>query len=306
MEKIIKNGCEISKLMLGTVQLGIPYGINNTHGMPTYEESEKILSTAVSLGVTAFDTARGYGKSEEVLGRYFKNNPPSQTVITKVEFSDEKTDNVAESFFSQIEDSKRKLGVKSLSGVLLHSEAHIEAYGKVLIDAMKEAKARGDVKNIGVSLSRKDKMIEYLSGGDFDCVQIPANVFDNSEIREGKIKELSDMGVAVFVRSVYLQGLFFKSTETLSEKLKCAKPAIDKLNKLAQDNGISVASLALSYIKDTDGISSLVMGVETPRQLKENVELFNAPKLSASTMDKITEISEEVPPIVIQPWEWNK
>lgn len=306
MENIVKNGCEISKLMLGTVQLGIPYGINNTHGMPTYEESADILGTAVNLGVTAFDTARGYGKSEEVIGRYFTENPPHKTIITKVEFKDETVDNVVDSFFYQIEDSKKKLGVDSLSGVLLHSEKHIELYGKTLIDALVEAKARGDVKNIGVSLSRKEKMMEYLSDGVFDCVQIPANVFDNKEIREGSIKALSDMGVSVFVRSVYLQGLFFRDTNNLPEKLKCAKGTLDKLALLAKDNGLSTASLALSYIRDTAGVTSLVMGAETPEQVRENVALFEGAKLSSSVMDKITEISEEVPEIVIRPWEWNK
>ena len=306
MEKIIKNGCEISALTLGTVQLGIPYGINNTHGMPTFDESSELLTTAINLGVTAFDTARGYGKSEEVLGRYFTENPPHKTIITKVEFSEETLDNVVDSFFYQIEDSKKKLGVDSLSGVLLHSERHIENYGKTLIDALVESKKRGDVKNIGVSLSRKEKMMEYLSDGVFDCVQIPANVFDNKEIREGKVKALSDMGISVFVRSVYLQGLFFRSLDTLPEKLVCAKPMIEELHKLATDNGISVATLALSYIRDTEGVASLVMGAETPEQVRENVALFDTPKLSKSVMDKITEISESVPPIVIRPWEWNK
>ena len=148
--------------------------------------------------------------------------------------------------------------------------------------------------------------MEYLSDGTFDCIQIPSNVFDNKEIREGKIKALSDMGVSVFVRSVYLQGLLFRDLDTLPEKLVCARDAIEAIHRLANDNGISVASLALSYIRDTEGVASLVMGAETPEQVRENVSLFNAPKLSKSVMDKITEISEAVPTIVIRPWEWNK
>jgi aryl-alcohol dehydrogenase-like predicted oxidoreductase len=189
---------------------------------------------------------------------------------------------------------------------LLHNERHIEIYGDRLVNALARARANGDIKNIGVSLSRKEKMMEYLSTGVFDCVQIPANIFDNTEIREGKIKKLSDLGVSVFVRSVYLQGLFFRDTSNLPEKLKCAKPALDKLNNLAADNGISMASLALSYIRDTAGVASLVMGAETPEQIRENVALFEAPCLSDAVMAKITEISEEVPSIVIRPWEWNK
>lgn len=66
-----KNGYKISELTLGTVQLGIPYGINNKYGMPTFSQSEEILQTAIDHGVVSFDTAKGYGKSEAVLGQFF-------------------------------------------------------------------------------------------------------------------------------------------------------------------------------------------------------------------------------------------
>ena len=55
-----KNGYKISKLTLGTVQLGIEYGINNTSGMPDYKKSAGILQTAVDSGVISFDTAKGF------------------------------------------------------------------------------------------------------------------------------------------------------------------------------------------------------------------------------------------------------
>ena len=41
---------------------------------PTYEESASILNTATDEGICSFDTARAYGESEAVLGRYFKEN----------------------------------------------------------------------------------------------------------------------------------------------------------------------------------------------------------------------------------------
>ena len=47
MKQALQNGYRISQLTLGTVQLGIPYGINNTHGMPSYEEAAQILQTAL-------------------------------------------------------------------------------------------------------------------------------------------------------------------------------------------------------------------------------------------------------------------
>ena len=58
-----------SKMMLGTVQFGLNYGIANTAGKPSYETARDIIKAAYENGVNCLDTAAGYGDSEEVLGR---------------------------------------------------------------------------------------------------------------------------------------------------------------------------------------------------------------------------------------------
>ena len=54
MEHIFKKGHRISQMTLGTVQLGMPYGINNSHGMPSEQQAHGILKTAEELGITPF------------------------------------------------------------------------------------------------------------------------------------------------------------------------------------------------------------------------------------------------------------
>lgn len=300
-----KTSYKISELTLGTVQLGIPYGINNTHGMPTYEEAATILQTALDNGIVSFDTARGYGKSEAVLGKFFTENPTEKTIITKVEFEKETLTEVRDSLFNKVKDSATVMGLEKIPVVLLHSEAYLDAYGKTLVEAMQALKAEGLVQSVGISFSDKSRLMELTDSNVFDSVQIPANMFDNAEIRNGKIKELSDAGISVYVRSVYLQGLFFMDGHLLPEKIRSAKPALDKLKDLAAEHNMSVAAMAVSFIRDTNGVESLVMGCETPAQLIESVSLFDTPKLSKNVTDKIMEISEEVEPVVIRPWEWN-
>lgn len=57
--------------MLGTVQLGRPYGVANRTGQPALYDVRKIVRTAIDSGVNCFDTAATYGTSEEVLGKVF-------------------------------------------------------------------------------------------------------------------------------------------------------------------------------------------------------------------------------------------
>ena len=57
-----------SRLMLGTVQFGLRYGIANTSGKPDLDQVEAIVRAAADGGITALDTAAAYGDSEQVLG----------------------------------------------------------------------------------------------------------------------------------------------------------------------------------------------------------------------------------------------
>ena len=58
----------VGKLVLGTAQFGMDYGINNVRGQVTPDEVNEILSAAGNAGVEFIDTAYGYGNSEDVLG----------------------------------------------------------------------------------------------------------------------------------------------------------------------------------------------------------------------------------------------
>ena len=62
-----------SKLVLGTVQFGLNYGIANTDGKPAPERVRQILQTAYDNGIRTLDTAAAYGESETVLGTELKN-----------------------------------------------------------------------------------------------------------------------------------------------------------------------------------------------------------------------------------------
>ena len=305
MKTTVKFGHHISEITLGTVQLGLPYGVNNTVGMPTYQDSATILQAALDAGITSFDTARAYGKSEEVLGRFFSQSSANKTLITKVLFQNEEKNEVSTALFAQVKDSIRKLGVEKLPFLMLHREEYIDRYGKELTDALVELKKDNLVSGIGISFSDKSNLDRMLDTDIFDCIQIPQNIFDNCELTNGTIKRLSDRGIAVFIRSVYLQGLFFKDTNCLTKKLVAAKPALDKLHALADAHGLSMSQLALSYIRDGSGITSLVLGCETVEQLNDSIEQFGCPKMSDGLRESLNEISQEVDPIVMRPWEWN-
>lgn len=306
MKYTVKNGYKISDLTLGTVQLGLAYGVNNDKGMPSYEESSAILNTALDSGIISFDTAQAYGESELVLKRFFENDERERTLITKVVFRDVDKSGVRDKLFDMTRTSMKRLGVEKIPFLKLHNQDMLELYGDTLVYALEDLKKEGLVDGVGVSFSDKSRLLELTEGRGFDCIQLPANIFDNSVIVDGSIKKLADAGSAVFVRSIYLQGLFFKDTDTLPERIKSAKAPLDKLHALAHGAGVSMAELAVTFIRDTEGITSLLLGTDTPEQLLESVSLINAPKITPEVAKEAFKIAEEVEPIVIRPWEWSK
>ena len=70
---------------LGTAQFGMNYGVANTSGRTPDNEAFEILDYAKKLKINTLDTAKAYGESEDVLGKYFLNaNEKGWNVVTKV------------------------------------------------------------------------------------------------------------------------------------------------------------------------------------------------------------------------------
>ena len=59
-----------SRIILGTAQFGIPYGISNKKGKIPKKEIFKILDYAFRKNIRYLDTASGYGKSEQIIGDF--------------------------------------------------------------------------------------------------------------------------------------------------------------------------------------------------------------------------------------------
>ena len=72
--------------VLGTVQMGLQYGIANTYGKPGVEEASRMVRYARECGINYVDTAQVYGDSETVLGEVLGETRglPQVNVISKI------------------------------------------------------------------------------------------------------------------------------------------------------------------------------------------------------------------------------
>ena len=76
------------KLILGTVQFGLDYGINNRLGKPSKQKVFEILDYASQNEIKILDTADTYGSATELLGNYNNSNSSRFLINTKFKKSD--------------------------------------------------------------------------------------------------------------------------------------------------------------------------------------------------------------------------
>lgn len=277
-----------SPMTLGTVQLGMNYGIANSDGKPDEEKSFSILRTALENGVASLDTARAYGNSEEVIGRFLKQwHGKTPAIITKIPTLQGSSAKELEKFATEsVEQSLQRLGVNKLSAVMLHGAKDPAIHGAACADAMKALIANGYTDKVGVSVYTAEDIEAMLPYEIFSVTQVPMSIFDQRLIASGMIQKLRERDYAVFVRSVFLQGLFFLDPDKIDDPILCkhAVPKIRLLNKIADDVGITVAQLAIAFMRDCAGVTSLVLGADTAEQVKNNIAYFDTPALDEATM----------------------
>ena len=76
-----------SRLVLGTANYNLKYGINNRYKKLSEQQIHSIIQVSSDAGVSTFDTAEVYGDSEERLGKFL---PTKSKVISKISFENEK------------------------------------------------------------------------------------------------------------------------------------------------------------------------------------------------------------------------
>lgn len=249
----------MGKLVLGTVQFGLQYGVNSA-GRPAEAAVKDILAEAWAGGIDTLDTSSAYGNSEEILGRCVRDSFKLVSKYPKGETP------VGEMF----EASLARLGVDRLYGYLLH---HFQVYrdNPAVWEEFLALKAAGKVERIGFSLYDPSELEFILeNGAPFDLLQFPFNLFDRKFLPY--MEELHRKGVEIHVRSTFLQGLFFKDRNALPAKLQPLRRYLLQLDDFARESGLSIGEIALNYNLQNPFIDGVLIGVDNLEQLRSNLQ----------------------------------
>lgn len=263
-----------NKLVLGTVQFGMTYGLHNTHGQPTQEESFAMMDAALAAGIDAFDTAWAYGTAEDVVGAWIKERGLSGKVkiISKMrphtlnDYPD--GTKAADIVRVEVEKSLIRLHVDSLDGYMLHSPHYI--YLKYVVEGLQKIRDTGLVKNIGVSTYDEAEALQAAELG-VDYIQVPYNAFDQRLDATDFFDIAKKNKVTVFARSPFLQGLLLMQPHALPEHLSYLRPYLEQFIAIAERHHMIQTEAALHFVDAECRGDHIVFGVDTLEQLREDI-----------------------------------
>lgn len=281
------------KIILGTVQLGLPYGINNIEGKPTEAEANKILDFAFSNGVTSLDTADNYGEALQVIGKYKALTKRSFRIINKF-----KVDETI--LFEKLNRSLNLLQVPSLFCYMYHHFPDYES-GSVIQD-LRELKKKGLTEKIGISLYNVNQLSQVVDDADIDVIQIPVNILDLNKEKEELLIKAKESGKEVHARSIYLQGLFLKNSASLTGNLTEMKPYLEMIKRTSLTHNIDVKKAALNFVLQKKFVDCVVLGIDHVSQLKENFTMID-PMFDDHIFDTIEVGSKDA--YLLNPANWK-
>lgn len=288
----------MSRLALGTVQFGLPYGIANSSGQVTRKEAKAMLQLASINGIDTLDTAISYGDSETYLGEL---GTKEFNVVTKLPAVPNDCEDVSAWVAQQVNASLARMNVTRVHGLLLHRSAQLlDANGTELYRALQVLKESGQVQKLGVSIYSPSELDVLIPQYHFDLVQAPFNLVDQRLYHSGWMQRLKDNGVEVHTRSVFLQGLLLMAQADIPAKFSPWNELWNSWHRWLATHDTSTVEACLAFPLSYHEIDRVVVGADNVKQLNQIIDA-----ISGKAINDLPDI-ESKDENLINPAHWTK
>jgi len=312
-ERVIgRSHQQLSVVGLGTWQLGADWGDVDD------KEALAVLEAAAESGVTFFDTADVYGdgRSEQTIATFLSGRPDLHVLVaTKMgRRVDQIPENyVLDNFRAWNDRSRRNLGVDRIDLVQLHCPPTAVYSSDEVFDALDTLVAEERIARYGVSVETCEEALTAIARPNVTSVQIILNAFRMKPLLQ-VLPAAQAAGVGIIARvplaSGLLSGKYTKDTffpendhrtynrhgeafdqgETFSGvDYATGVEAAAEFSALAPE-GYTPAQLALRWIIDQPGVTTVIPGARSPEQARANAAAAKLPALSEDTLTAIRDL----------------
>jgi aryl-alcohol dehydrogenase (NADP+) len=304
-----RTGIKVSPYCLGAMMFGA--GANSDH-----DDSIRIIHKALDAGINFIDTADRYsqGESEEIVGKALKGRRDNIVLATKVNnpMGDDPNQqgNSRRWLIREVEASLRRLQTDHIDLYLIHRpspDTDIEETLSALTDLMRAGKVRA----IGSSTFPASEIVEAQWVAErralarFRVEQPPYSILSRGIERE-VLPVCQRYGMGVMVWSPLAKGMLagrYRKGQPLPDSLRVKMlpkqmsdehrlDAVEQLIVVAQEAGMPLTHLAMSFAVTHPGVTSAILGPRTMEQLDDLLAGAEV-VLSDDVLDAIDQI---VPP----------
>lgn len=200
----------------------------------------EILREALNQGMNFIDTARGYMESEELIGQALEILGRDKFILATKSMN-----RTYDGIIEELHTSLKLLKTDYIDLYQFHNIRTIEDYNKVMsengaLQALKEYKKKGIIKEIGISSHNKDILDLAIDSGEFATIHFPYNAIE----RQG---------------------------ESIFEKAKKNNIGVIIMKPLA-GGAISKGELAVRFVLENSNISVVIPGMDSVEQVIENAK----------------------------------
>jgi 1-deoxyxylulose-5-phosphate synthase len=302
-----QTGFIVSPIGLGTVEIGLPYGIGVTD-VPSDKEAERILKTALQSGINYFDTARGYGVAEERLGKFGLSKMENVVIGTKcAQFLEKGEDprgaELEQRIRQDIETSLKKLRIDSLQLVQLHGGSQEQIKRGELVEIMQKLKDEGKVQHVGIATRGEEAPLAAIASGFFATIQTAYSILDQ-RMASNVLPQAKQNKVGVINRSVLLKGALTPAVWQLPSALDRLKENAAQAAAIAKELHCDLPTLAFRFVLSNEGVTCALLGTTTPAHLRTALAAAQAGSLPPDILTKLRALAIS-DPALIDPAQWS-
>jgi spore coat polysaccharide biosynthesis protein SpsF len=202
-----------------------------------------------------------------------------------------------------ISQSLAALQDTALDTLLLHDATTRHVAGGEVWRRLLEFRRVGIIRRLGVSVQCPAEFESAAADLDVELIQLPFNMLDRRWDRCATSRD----NLSIHARSVFLQGLLTGVESARWPQIAGIdfEALVTGLKALVRDLGRrNMADLAIAFMRGQSWIHSLVIGMETLAQLKQNLDLFAAPPLTEPEIAIVRQRIPIMPDHLLNPAQW--
>ena len=280
MRTLGRTGLQISAFALGTVELGLDYGIHAPgHGdRPQQAEAINLVHRSLDAGINLIDTARAYGNSEEILGSALRDRRDQVVIATKTGTTLSggvplQGDDLRRHMLASLDESLHALQTDYVDIWQIHNvDRSVLNEAETIAEVFAAVKQSGKVRYTGGSFYGSEFPMQALALNLFDVMQITYSILDQ-RLRDSFFPLAATANVGILARSVLLKGALTERADHLPPHLNELRLRSVALRELIAANklGATAAQTAIAFALAQSAIHAVLIGISNEQELRSNL-----------------------------------